>query len=221
MSADPAYDAVKRARNQDEGGNPEGAVKTLEDYLATDPHNVYARMEMARILVYSLKNRDMGLFQLGIILDLDPDNVEALKASATVKSVVRGRESEADDEFTHLITLLEDTRDKEEYASVCAAYAVFLRKQMKSYDKAAEYYEKAVAADPDRYEYHQDYAVLLLNEMRDYVKARHELEEVLRIKPNHLSARKNLDQLLATKFDRDGNVKLSFVEKLALRKKRP
>jgi len=220
MRQDPAYEAVKRARNQVDGGNPQGAADTLEAYLATDPHNVYARMELAQILVYSLKNRESGLFQLGIVLDLDPDNTDALKAAATVKSSDRSREAEADGDYRHLVALLELDleRNREEYAAVCAAYAVFLRKQRKDYARAEEYYEKAVAMDPNRYEYHQDYAVFLLNECRDYVKARHELEEVLRIKPGHIEAKKNLDRLVATKFDAQGNVKYSFLEKMAMRR---
>ena len=76
--SDPAFEAIKKARNQDQGGNPEGAAKTLEDYLATDPYNVPPRMELARIYNYSLKNRKMALIQLDMILDLDPDNVDAL-----------------------------------------------------------------------------------------------------------------------------------------------
>lgn len=79
-------------------------------------------------------------------------------------------------------------------------------------------YETAIALDPNRYEYHQDYAVLLLNEMRDYVRAREELEEVLRIKPRHIEAKKNLDRLIATKFDSEGNVKLSFLERRRIRR---
>lgn len=220
MGSDKAYEAVTRAKNQDSGGNPEGAVKTLEDYLVTDPHNTYVRMELARILTYSLENKQQGLFQLQVVLDIEPDNIDALKASTTVKSVIRERASEADAEFRHLIDMVYSRGDKAEYASVCAAYAIFLRKQMRDYQAAGDYYEKAVTADPDRYEYHQDYAVLLLNEYRDYPKARHELEEVLRLKPNHLSAKKNLDKLVRTKFDSDGNVKLSFVEKMALRKQK-
>jgi len=78
---------------------------------------------------------------------------------------------------------------------------------MVDFPKAAEYYEKAVVADPGAYEYHQDYAVLLLHDLKDYVKAKRELEEVLRLKPNSLSARKNYDLLMKTKFDEDGNLK--------------
>ncbi len=33
MGSDPAFDAVTRARNQADGGNPRGAVETLENYL--------------------------------------------------------------------------------------------------------------------------------------------------------------------------------------------
>jgi tetratricopeptide (TPR) repeat protein len=210
MSSDPAYDAVTRARNQESGGNLAGAAQTLEAYLAGDPHNVQVRLELARIYSYALKNRDQGYFQLQIILDLDPDCIDALKASATLKANEKWRRHEADEEYARLVALVEEKGPKSDYAAVCAAYAVFLRKQMGQYVKSAEYYEKAVAAAPDRYEYHQDYAVLLLNELRDYEKAKRELEEVLRIKPNHLSARKNLDRLMRMKFDSEGNLKQGF-----------
>ena len=173
MSSDPAYDAVTRARNQENGGNPQGAAVTLENYLATDPHNVYARIELARIYAYALNDKEKSAFQLQIILDLDPDNMDALKASVTLRSNDKWRRHETDEEYARLVSLVEARGDSAETAAVCAAYAVFLRKQMGSYEKAAEYYERAVAAAPDRYEYHQDYAVLLLNELRDYVKARH------------------------------------------------
>ena len=214
MSSDPAYDAVTKARNQENGGNPAGAVKTLEDYLATDPHNIYARLELARIYNYGLKNRDQGLFQLQIILDLDPDNIDALKATVTIKSNDKWRRHETDGEFQHLVELVQARGDRAEIAAVCSSYAVFLRKQMGDYRKSAEYYEMAIANAPDRYEYHQDYAVLLLNELRDYVGAKRELEEVLRIKPNHVSARQNLDRLMRMKFDENGEPKKGFLSSL-------
>lgn len=217
MSSDPAYDAITRARNQENGGNPVGAAQTLESYLAGDPHNITVRLELARIYSYALKNRDQGYFQLQVILDLDPDNIAALKASVTLKANEKWRRHEADEEYIRLIGLMEDA-PKAEYAAVCAAYAVFLRKQMGQYYKSAEYYEKAIEAEPNRYEFHQDYAVLLLNELRDYVKAKHELEEVLRIKPNHIAAKQNLDRLMRMKFDSDGNLKQGFFSSLRKRK---
>lgn len=215
--SDPAFEAVKKARNQDKGGNPEGAARTLEDYLRTDPHNIPPRMELARIYNYSLKNRTMALVQLDAILDMDPDNVDALKASATLKMSEKARTEEADAEFLRLLGLLSERRDPEEFASVCAAYAVFQRKQRVDFVKAAEYYEAAIAARPDAYEYHQDYAVLLLNDLKDYVKAKHELEEVMRLRPESASVRKNYDILMKRKFDADGNLRRSLRDRILRR----
>ena len=109
--------------------------------------------------------------------------------------------------YTRLVGLVAARKDPKEFAQVCAAYAVFLRRQMVDFPKSGEYYEKAIAAVPDAYEYHQDYAVLLLNDLKDYPKAKTELEEVLRLKPNSISARKNYDLLMKTKYDKDGNLK--------------
>ena len=212
--SDPAFEAIKKARNQDQGGNPEGAAKTLEDYLATDPYNVPPRMELARIYNYSLKNRKMALIQLDMILDFDPDNVDALKASTTIKMLDKAKTEEADAEFKRLITLVSESKDPKDFAAVCAVYAVFQRKQKVDFEKAAEYYEKAIAACPDMYEYHQDYAVLLLNDIKDYVKAKHELEEVMRLRPNSDTAKKNYDILMKKKFDKNGNLKRSLRDRL-------
>ena len=135
--SDPAFEAIKKARNQDQGGNPEGAAKTLEDYLATDPYNVPPRMELARIYNYSLKNRKMALIQLDMILDLDPDNVDALKASTTIKMLDKAKTEEADAEFKRLIALVSESKDPKDFAAVCAVYAVFQRKQKVDFEKAA------------------------------------------------------------------------------------
>ncbi len=204
--SDPAYEAVCKARRQVDGGNPEGAAETLRNYLSADPDSVSPRLELAKVLVYNLDKRREGIEQLEIILTADPDNIDALKASTTVRMTDKKFRKEVDADYQHLVELTPQ-KDRAEYAKVCAAYAVFLRKQMVDFPKSAEYYEKAVAADPEAYEYHQDYAVLLLNDIKDYVKAKHELEEVLRLRPNSLSARKNYDLLLKTKFDADGNLK--------------
>ncbi len=204
--SDPAYEAVSKARRQVDGGNPEGAAETLRNYLSTDPGAVSPRLELARVLIYKLDKRTEGIEQLDIILKADPDNVDALKASTTVRMTDKKYRKDVDADYQHLVSLTPE-KDRAEYAKVCAAYAVFLRKQMVDFPKAAEYYEMAVAADPGAYEYHQDYAVLLLNDLKDYVRAKEELEEVLRLRPNSLSARKNYDLLMKTKFDEEGNLK--------------
>ena len=85
-------------------------------------------------------------------------------------------------------------------------YARFLRHQMIDFRKAGEYYEKAIAMEPNRYEFHQNYSVLLLNDLRDYVKAKEELEILLELKPNDLMAKKNYDLLMKKKFDKNGNL---------------
>lgn len=206
VMSDPVYETISRARRQEEGGNPEGAADTLRAFLSKEPDAHPVRLELARILVYSLDDRNAGIEQLDIILDSDPDNIDALKASTTVRMVDKKFREGVNQDYLHLISLIPDT-DRREYAKVCAAYAVFLRKQMVQFETAAEYYEKAIAADSEAYEYHQDYAALLLHDLKDYIRAKEELEEVLRLKPNSMSARKNYDLLMKTKFDENGNLK--------------
>ncbi len=204
---DPAYEAVRRARNQEGSGNPSGAAETLERYLETDPHNTRARMELARICAYPLGDLDRGNFQIDIVLDLEPGNVEALKASATIKAKERRRVAEAAEQFARLIEVISPRGDPVEYSEVCAAYAVFLRRQMTDFPKAAEYYEKAIAASPSRYEFHQDYAVLLLNDLKDYVRAKRELEDAMRLNPGDKRTEEAYRRLLRQKFDSEGNLK--------------
>ena len=198
--SDPAYEAISKARRQAGSGNPKGAVQTLEAYLATDPHNTKPRLELARIAIYDLDDMEYGLMQLDIVQDLEPDNKDALKAAVTVMSKHKKYNKETAEKFERLLSM-------ESSAELYNLYAKFLRRQMADFKKAGEYYEKAIAAVPDAYEYHQDYAVLLLNDLKDYPKAKTELEEVLRLKPNSISARKNYDLLMKTKYDKDGNLK--------------
>lgn len=214
MTNDPAYDAVEKAKRQRTSGNPAGAAQTLEAYLASDPHAVRPRLELANIYVYDLQNRDVGIMQLEVLQDLAPDDTDVLKAVTTVKMTHKKYNADVDRDYRRLVELVVPHKDPAEFAAVCAAYAVFLRKQMLDFPRAGEYYEKATAACPDRYEYHQDYAVLLLNDLKDYVRAKHELEEVLRLRPDSASARKNYDLLLKEKFDKNGQPKKGLFSRL-------
>lgn len=203
--SDPVYEAVSKAKRQAESGNPEGAVATLEAYLETDPHCIKPRLELARI-AYGMGDREYGDLQMDAVLDLEPDNLEALKASITVLSRDKKTRALADERYRRVLEL-------EPGPEIHNEYARFLRNQFLDFERSAEYYELAVAAAPDRYEYHQNYAVLLLLDLKDYIKARRELEAVLRLNPGHASARKNLDLLMRKKFDAQGNLKKRFLRK--------
>ncbi|MBQ2486609.1 MAG: hypothetical protein II518_06085 [Candidatus Methanomethylophilus sp.] len=205
--SDPVFETVSKAKRQEESGNPKAAAETLEKFLSENPLSIPPRMELARLYIYRLGDREFGITQLDVILDMDPDNIDALKAATTVMMSDKKYRFRVNEDYTRLVGLVAARKDPKEFAQVCAAYAVFLRRQMVDFPKSGEYYEKAIAAVPDAYEYHQDYAVLLLNDLKDYPKAKTELEEVLRLKPNSISARKNYDLLMKTKYDKDGNLK--------------
>ena len=202
--ADAAYEAISKAKRQVEGGNVKGAVETLESYLETDPHNVKPRLQLANIAYYNLKDTNYGDMQMNVVLDLEPDNVDALKASVTVLLKDKKNNKLTDERFVKLLKLSPS-------AELYGMYAVFLKMQMLDFPKAAEYYEMAIALNPNKYEYHQNYAVLLLNDFRDYEKAKHELEEVMRLKPGDAKIKKNYDMLLKKKFDKNGNLKKSKI----------
>lgn len=199
---DTAYKAITRARNQAAGGNPKGAAQTLEDYLATDPHNTEPRIVLANIALKDMKDERYGLLQLDIVLDLDPDNLTALKAKASYLAQDKRNNKETAELFERIVS-------KDTSPEVCSEYARFLRNQLTDFPKAGEWYERAIAGDPSNYAYHQNYAVLLLNDLKDYQKARTELETLLEMKPNDQSIRSNYDKLMRTKFDKDGNLRKS------------
>lgn len=205
--SDPAFEAITKARNQASSGNPTGAANTLERYLETDPHNTRPRLVLAEIAVHSLNDVEYGLMQLNVILDLEPDNVDAMKAMTTVLAKDKRNNKRTSELFERIVVL---SPTAESYN----AYARFLRNQMTDFRKAAEYYERAIALDPNEYTYHQNYAVLLLNDIRDYAKAKEELETLMELKPADASVRKNYDRLLKEKFDKDGNPKKSFRDRL-------
>lgn len=197
---DAAYEAMSKAKRQAESGNAQGAVDTLEDYLKTDPHNTKPRLLLADIIIHKLDDVKYGLMQLDVILDLEPDNIDALKASVTVLSKYKKYNKETDEKFRRILEL-------EPSAEMCNQYARFLRHQITDFQGAREWYEKAIAMDPKNYDYHLNYTVLLLNDVRDYVKAKSELEWLLSQKPNDAMLRRNYDKLMREKFDKDGNLK--------------
>ncbi|MCL2317616.1 MAG: tetratricopeptide repeat protein [Methanomassiliicoccaceae archaeon] len=197
---EPEYDAVSKAKRQAESGNPDGAVKTLESYLEKDPANTTARIQLARTLVYDKKDMEGGIAQMEMVLKQEPDNIDAMKALVTVQIKHKRYNKRTAEIYEKLIEVCPE-------AVVFNAYAIFLRLQKADFKRSAEYYEKAIALDPKKPEYHQNYSVLLLNDLRDYEKAKRELEILLKLDPENEKARKNYDLLMKKKFDSNGNVK--------------
>jgi len=197
---EPEYEAVSKAKRQAESGNPKGAVETLESYLETDPHNIKARMQLAKTLVYDVKDVDAGLLQMDIALDIEPENIDIMKAMVTVLAKHKKNNKKATELYEKLMIAAPD-------ADLYNAYAIFLRIQMIDFKKSAQYYEKAISLNPKKPEYHQNYAVLLLKDLRDYEKAKHELEVLMKLDPDNGSAKKNYELLMKKKFDSNGNLK--------------
>ncbi len=200
MTSDPAYEAISKARRQVNGNNVNGAINTLEEYLATDPHNTKPRMELAKIAIYDLKDVQYGIMQLEIVLDLEPDNIDAMKAAVTVMGKDKKYNKRTMELFEKLLSM-------EKSAELYNLYAKFLRRQTGDFKQAGEYYEKALALRPNDYDIHQNYTVLLLNDLRDYEKAKTELEYLMSVKPNDANLKKNYDRLMKQKFDKKGNLK--------------
>ncbi len=200
MTSDPAYEAISKARRQVNGNNVNGAINTLEEYLATDPHNTKPRMELAKIAIYDLKDVKYGSMQLEIVLDLEPDNIDAMKAAVTVMGKDKKYNKRTMELFEKLLSM-------ERSADLYNLYAKFLRRQTGDFKQAGEYYEKALALRPNDYDIHQNYAVLLLNDLRDYEKAKTELEYLMSVKPNDANLKKNYERLMKQKFDKKGNLK--------------
>jgi Tfp pilus assembly protein PilF len=202
MTSDPEYEATSKAKRQYESGNAQGAVVTLEDYLKTDPHNCKVRLQLAQYIIYGLDNLEYGMMQLDVILDIDPEYEDALLAQVAVASKYKKYNKDTNAKFEKIL-------ETKETGDICNAYARFLRNQMLDFKKSQIYYEKAIALEPNRYEFHQNYAALLLNDLKDYQKAKEELEILMKLKPGDKKVQDNYDRLINEKFDKNGNPKKS------------
>lgn len=199
----PEYEAVSKAKNQRESGNAEGAIDTLENYLRTDPHNTGPRMLLAEISIFDLKRKDYGLLQLNIILDLEPDNYDARKALVTVLKNEKTSAKEADLHYKYLV------ENCQEDADLMNSYAVFCKMQLADFNKASEYYQKAILLKPSNPGYRLNYAILLVNDLKNYTEGRRQLEKVVELDPSNLRATTALKKLEKDKF-RDGQEKKGF-----------
>lgn len=205
---DAEFESLTKAKNQADSGNVEGACKTLEAYLATDPHNTNVRLELAKICATHKRN-DYALLQLDIILDLEPDNVEARKALITMLKVKRKFNEETHEHYEYLAKICPDD------AELFNSYAIFCKMQLADFNKAAENYEKAIAINPNNATYRLNYAILLVNDLKRYEDGRAQMEKAVELEPNNQRAKDALQRLIDKKFS-DGKPKkglFSFFKK--------
>jgi tetratricopeptide (TPR) repeat protein len=109
--SDAEFEAISRAKRQRDSGNAAGAMKTLEDYLETDPHNTKPRMLLAQIAAGDAGKRDYAIFQLEIVIDLEPDNCDARKALVSVLKTDKHDIPEAKEQFAYLLEHFPDDPD--------------------------------------------------------------------------------------------------------------
>lgn len=195
--ADEAFKARQKASNQRESGNIAGAIRTLEDYLITDPHNNRVRMELANIYIYDTKQVDFGLAQLDAILDIDPDYDDARKALVTVLKRNKRYNKETDGHFAILLEKYPQDAD------LIHSYGIFCRQQLLDFTKAKEMFARAVALKPKDEMYRLSYASLLANDLREYEEARNQLKIALDINPGNLKTQQAYERLQKRKYRKD------------------
>ena len=199
-------EALKKARNQCSSGNNSGAIETLEAYLVNDPHNNKVRMELANI---AFKNMmlNYSIMQLQIILDIDPDYIDARKALLTIYKADKHTIRQAQEQFDYI---LERFPDNPNYLN---SYAIFCRMQLLDNKKAEEYYRKAIEIDPDKSIYHMNLAILLVSDMKKYDEGRAELEKAIELDPNNEYAKDALHKLMVKKYPKELPKKKLFSRK--------
>lgn len=191
--ADAEFEAMTKARNQRDSGNFKGAVDTLENYLRTDIYNTKVRLLLAEI-AFKSDLKDYGMVQLEAILDIEPDNLDALKALVTILKQDKKTIKEAKKYYDHLVELCPNDPD------IINSYGVFCKYQLVDYKLSEEYYLKAIAMNPKNADYHMNYAILLVNDLKEYTKGKEELEKTIELDPNNTGAKEAYRKLLKTKF---------------------
>lgn len=198
---DKAFEAMSKARRQRDSGNVKGAVATLESYLETDPHNTKPRLLLAEILVFGSDSRSYGIMQLDIILDLEPDNHEARRALVTVLKDKKKNNRESDSHYRYLVE--QCPKD----AELMNSYAIFCKLQLVDFERAEEFYLKAIALDPGNPGYRLNYAYLLSGDMDRSLDAKLQLETALSYNPSDVTVSRALIQLMERRFNADGTPK--------------
>lgn len=194
---DEAFEARRKAENQRSGGNIKGSIKTLEDYLATDPHNNKVRMDLAKIYIYDNNTVDFGLLQLDAILDIDPDYDDARKALVTVLKRNKRYNKETSEHFDILIEKHPNDPD------LIHSYGIFCREQLLNFTRAREMFSRCVEMRPSDEKYRLSFASLLANDLREYEEARNQLRKAMEINPGNKKTTDALERLMKRKYQKD------------------
>ncbi len=189
-------DAIKKAMNQSASNNNSGAIDTQEAYLEKDPHNNKVRMVLANI---AFKNMmiNYAIMQLNIIIDIEPDHIEARKALLTIYKGDKKTIKEAQAQFDYLLERFPEDAD------LLNSYGIFCRMQLLNNKKAEESYLKAIELDPDVSSYHMNYAILLVNDLKRYDEGRAQLEKAIELDPNNDRAKDALRKLMEKKYPKE------------------
>ena len=200
--ADPAYEAITKAKNQRDSGNFLGAMDTLENYLLGDRYNTKVRLVLAE-MAFKGNRKDYGMIQLEVILDIEPDNLDALKAMVTVLKQDKKTIKEAKKYYDHLVDVCPNEPD------ILNSYGVFCKYQLVDYDLAETYYKKAIDIDDRNADYHLNYAILLVNDLKRYTDGKFELERAIELDPHNQRAKDAYKRLIDKKF-KNGKEKKSL-----------
>ena len=189
-------DAIRKAQNQSASNNNSGAIETLEAYLAQDPHNIRVRMVLANI---AFKNMmiNYAIMQLKIIIDIDPENIDARKALLTIYKGDKKTIKEAREQFDYLLERFPDDADLHN------SYGIFCRMQLLDNKQAEQSYLRAMELDPDVSAYHMNYAILLVNDLKRYDEGRQQLERAIELDPSNERAKDALHKLMVKKYPKE------------------
>ena len=189
-------DVVTKAKNQKESGNTAGAIKTLDDYLRANPYSVRPRLLLAQYYELS-KKHELAMFHLEILIDLDPENLDARKAYVTILKQKSMYTKEAKEQFDFLV------EHEPNNAALMNSYAIFAKLQLTDNAKCEELYKRAIEIEPKNSDYHLNYAILLVNELKRYEDGRAELEKAIELDPSNKRAADALERLVKKKFNGD------------------
>ncbi len=90
---------------------------------------------------------------------------------------------------------------------VCCNLAIFLKEHFQEYEKAKQYYEKAIELNPNLSEAYGNLAILLKDHFQEYEKAKKYFEKAIKINPNYAIAYNNLATLLQEHYQEYGKAK--------------